>query len=208
MAITLGQMAYYFLIAFTFDFILLGVMIYFRSEIREGWRLRVLVRWFDYCKVRIFTREKRIRNYIIRSNTEIKEFQIENMGIYTIDPDKAYFEGSIPVYTYMEDNFKPLDLKSYTHLTESIKADPTLVDKVVLRAKASGRLAEWFKQQKMMFIFIVLAVIFSLVSAYLCFKIYRFIEPFIKTTLDKVLDDLVNRIAVKCAQTGANTIIA
>lgn len=201
-------MAYYFLVAFTLDFIFLGVMIYFRSEIREGWRLRILVRWFDYCKVRIFTREKRIKNFIIRSNTEIKEFQIENFGIYTIDPDKAYFEGSVPVYTYMEDNFKPLDLTSYTHLTESIKADPTLVDKVVLRAKASGRLAEWFKQQKLMFIFIVLGVVLSLVSAYLGFKIYKFIEPFIKTTLDKVLDDLVSKIAVKCAQSCAtNTII-
>jgi len=202
-------MTHYFLFAFALNFILLIVIFYFRFEIRDGFRLRILIRWFDYCKVRIFTREKRIRNYIIRSHSEIKEFQIENMGIYTIDPDKAYFEGSIPVYTYMEDNFKPLDLSNYTNLEESIKADPTLVDKVVLRAKASGRLAEWFKQQKIMLIVIIVGAVISLISAYFIFKLYKFFEPYISSKINIILDDLINRVAQKCAQScSTNTIIA
>lgn len=183
----------YLLVSFSLNFILFFIIIFFRSEIGRGIKLKLLTRFFDFCIVRIYTKDKRIKNYIIHADKEINEFKIEERGIYTIDPEQAYFEGSIPVYIYAEDNFKPLNVFD---LKASLTSDPLLVDKVVLRAKASGRLAEWFRQQKLMLILIAVGGVMALISAFFGFKLYKFFEPFLSTTIDKVIAQYcVNNVA-------------
>lgn len=188
----LDKILMYFLVSFSVNFILLFVIIFFRSEIGKGIKLKLLTRFFDFCIVRIYTKDKRIKNYIIHADKEINEFKIEDRGIYTIDPEQAYFEGSIPVYIYSEDNFKPLNVFD---LKASMTSDPLLVDKVVLRAKASGRLAEWFRQQKLMLILIIIGSLMALLGAFFGFKLYKFFEPVLNSTLDKVLAHYCQAVA-------------
>jgi hypothetical protein len=179
--------------------LLVFLILYFRSEIGTGFKLRWLTRFFDYCKVRIYTRDKRVKTYIIHADKELKEFKIEGKGIYTIDPELAYFEGSIPTYLYNEDNFKPLDP---SNLEASMLSDPLLVDKVVLRAKASGKLADFFKNQKTIILLILITAVIAVAGAYLSFKLYKFFEPVLKTTIDKFMGDMLTKYC-----SGASTII-
>lgn len=195
----MDQITLYLFYSITANMLLILILLYFRSEIMIGFKLRWLTRFIDYCKVRIYTRDKRVKTYIIQADKELKEFKIENMGIYTIDPELAYFEGSIPTYLYNEDNFKPLDPSD---LQASMLSDPLLVDKVVLRAKASGKLADFFKNIKTIILLLLIIGAICIAGTYLSFKIYKFFEPVLKTTLDKLLADMFIKYC-----SGANTII-
>jgi hypothetical protein len=196
----LDKIVMYFLVSFSFNMLLMFFIVFFRNELRDGIKLRFMTRFYDFCKVRIYTKDKRIKNYIIHSDKEINEFKIDDKGIYTIDPEQAFFEGSIPTYIYSEDNHKPLnpfDIKA------SMVADPLLLDKVVLRAKASGRLAEWFKKVQLIIILLVVAGFLALLGAYFGFKLYKFFEPVLNSTLDKVLA----RYCIPIAQATAPGIV-
>ena len=125
----------------------------------------------DYNIVRIFGDDKRFKKYVVKVDKDIKEFVI-NGGVYMIDPKLAFFEGTTPMFSYNEGNYNPIDP---TRINSEAEHDPTLVNKVVLRAKATGKLAEWLKQNKTLLILVGVAVFLGVINAYFGYKDNQFL---------------------------------
>ena len=134
----------------------------------------------DYCIVKIYRNDKRIKKYVVKASKDSGSFQIED-NIYMVLPDRAYFEGSIPSYSYIEGAYKPIDPND---VKASIQADPSLVNKVVLRAKMSGKLADFIKQYKMIMMVLMVVGGLAIATAFFSWKIYTFFQPVLELTFD------------------------
>lgn len=156
------------------------VLVLFRREIIDAFKIRFMTMLgHDFCIVKIYKNDKRIKKYVIKPAKESKEFEIDG-GIYMLIPSRAYFEGSIPSYSYIEGSYMPIDPND---LETSIITDPTLVNKVVMRAKATGKLAEWLKQNKMMMMFLIIIGIMVLAGSFFAYKNYLFIQPVVDSNI-------------------------
>lgn len=160
------------------------VMFLFRRDIIDAFKIRFMTMLgHDFCIVKIYKNDKRIKKYVVKPAKDSKEFEI-NGGIFMLIPERAYFEGSIPSYSYIEGSYMPIDPND---LETSIATDPALVNKVVMRAKATGKLAEWLKQNKMMMMFLIVIGVMVLFGTYFAYKNFQFVQPVIDSNIEALL---------------------
>lgn len=173
---------FYLLMIMDYIFIILFVLL--RKDIIDAIKLRILtVLGHDYCIVKIYRNDKRIKKYVVKPSKDSGSFQIED-NIYMVLPDRAYFEGSIPSYSYIEGAYKPIDPNN---VEVSIRADPSLVNKVVLRAKMSGKLADFIKQYKMIMLLLIVVGGLTIATAFFSWKLYQFFQPVMELTFDTAI---------------------
>lgn len=164
-------------------YLLAIIVVFCRREIIDAIKLRIMTfLGHDFCIVRIYKNDKRIKKYVIKPAKDSKEFEIEG-GIYMLIPERAYFEGSIPTYSYIEGSYMPIDPND---IKTSVEVDPSLVNKVVMRAKATGKLAEWLKQNRMMMVFLIVIGVMVLACAYFSYKNFQFIQPVVDQTIEQL----------------------
>jgi len=177
-----------FIITFYFmmilNYILGALFVFLRKEIMDAIKLRLLTMFgHDYCIVRIHKNDKRIKKYVVKPDKDTGEFLI-NDGIYMVVPSRAYFEGSIPSYTYNEDNYMPIDPNDIKSPPEM---DPSLVNKVVMRAKATGKLAEWMKQNRTILMVVLVTGAMVIISVYFGYKNNLFLQTTGELTMEQVI---------------------
>lgn len=155
-----------------FNYFLIFILLYFRTAFISAFKLKFMTMLgHDYNIVRIFGEDKRVRKYVVEVDKDIRQFVI-NGGVYMVDPNKAYFEGSIPSFTYIEGSYNPIDPSNIGNIAQ---VDPILVNKVVLRAKATGKLAEWLKQNKTLLMLIGGTLLLGLATAYFSYRNNQFL---------------------------------
>lgn len=166
------------------NYLFVFLFIFLRSAIIKAIKLKVMTTFgHDFCVVRIYNNDKRIKKYVIKPDKDTGEFIVNN-GLYIIDPKRANFEGSIPCYTYVEGCYNALDL---SEIETSLMVDPKAVNKVVLRAKATGKLAEWFKQNKTIVMLIIVTGAIALIGAYFGYMNNTMLAPTGDATLESLL---------------------
>lgn len=149
------------------NYLFIFILLYFRTALISAFKLRLMAMFgHDYNIVRIWGEDKRFKKYVVKVDNDIKQFVI-NGGVYMINPKLAFLEGSIPSFCYVEGSYNPIDP---TNITGVGKTDPILVNKVILRAKATGKLAEWLKQNKTLLMLVAGAILISMIGAYFGYK--------------------------------------